>query len=47
MELDYKIILGAIFFVVLISVQYTLNKILLELKEIKKYLSQLRYKDEE
>lgn len=34
----FKIIVGVIFFIVLISIQYSLNKILFELREIKKIL---------
>jgi hypothetical protein len=35
MDLQIKIILVVMFFIILISIQYTLNKILLALKEIK------------
>ena len=38
MELQIKIILIAMFFIILVSIQYTLNKILLTLKEIKAVL---------
>lgn len=34
--MDYKIILIFVVLMILISMQYTLNKILVELKEIKK-----------
>lgn len=33
-----KIVLGVVFFVILISIQYSLNRILYELREIKKNL---------
>lgn len=33
--LDYRIIVVVMFFIILVSIQYTLNKILLILKEIK------------
>ena len=36
--MNIELIIGVIFFVILISVQYTLNKILYELKNIKKVL---------
>lgn len=36
--MNLKIILGTLFFVILISLQYTLNKILKELKDIKRIL---------
>lgn len=35
MELQIKIILVVMFFIILVSIQYTLNKILLILREIK------------
>lgn len=35
MNLEFKIILVVMFFIILISIQYTLNKILMALKEIK------------
>ncbi|WMJ78705.1 MULTISPECIES: hypothetical protein [unclassified Sedimentibacter] len=35
MDLQIKIIIVVMFFVILISMQYTLNKILLALREIK------------
>jgi len=38
MTLEFKIILVAMFFIILISLQYTLNKILMVLKEIKSIL---------
>lgn len=36
--LDFKVILTVVFFVVLISIQYTLNRILSEIKGIKRVL---------
>lgn len=47
MNLDYRIILGAIFFMILISIQYSLNKILFELRDIKKLLISKRIKDKD
>lgn len=44
MNLELKIILVAMFFVILISMQYTLNKILFALKEIKSILLSKRDK---
>lgn len=41
----YNIIIGFIFFTVLVSIQYTLNKILVELKDIKKILLKIRTKE--
>jgi len=38
MNLELKIILIAMFFIILISLQYTLNKILMVLKDIKSIL---------
>lgn len=38
MNLEFKIILVAMFFIILISLQYTLNKILMVLKDIKSIL---------
>ncbi|WP_312701235.1 hypothetical protein [Sedimentibacter sp.] len=38
MELQIKIILVVMFFIILVSIQYTLNKILLALKEIRAVL---------
>lgn len=43
--MDYKIIIGVIFFIILISIQYSLNKIIYELKEIKKIIITKKYKD--
>jgi hypothetical protein len=34
--MDYKILLIFIFLIIIVSIQYTLNRILIELKEIKK-----------
>jgi hypothetical protein len=36
--MDLKMILIVIFFIILVSIQFTLNKILLELKDMKKIL---------
>ncbi len=36
--MNIELIIGVVFFVILISIQYTLNKILYELKNIKKVL---------
>jgi len=36
--MDYKIVFGFIFFTILISIQYSLNKAIIELREIKKLL---------
>ena len=36
--MDEKIVVGVIIFIILISLQYTLNLILKELREIKTYL---------
>ena len=44
MDLELKIIMVAMFFVILISMQYTLNKILFTLKEIKSILLSKRDK---
>ncbi|WP_183108754.1 hypothetical protein [Thermohalobacter berrensis] len=43
--MNYEIILIFIFFTIFISIQYSLNRILSELREIKKILIQLRIKD--
>jgi hypothetical protein len=45
--LDVRIILTIVFFVVLISIQYTLNKILLEIKSIKRVLEKSKGSDVE
>lgn len=37
-----KVIIGVFFFLILISIQYSLNRILYELKEIKKIIKQLK-----
>lgn len=42
--MDYRIILISIFLVIIISIQYTLNKILIELRDIKKTLLQKKIK---
>ncbi|MBN2285545.1 MAG: hypothetical protein JXI43_03785 [Tissierellales bacterium] len=36
--MDYRIILIFVFFVILVSLQYTLNKILNEIRDIKRLL---------
>ncbi len=36
--MDFRIILIVIFFVIMISIQFTLNKILIELKDLKKII---------
>jgi hypothetical protein len=36
--MDLKMILIVIFFIILVSIQFTLNKILLELKDLKKII---------
>lgn len=36
--MNYYIILGVVLFVIVISIQYTLNKILVELKDIKRFI---------
>lgn len=46
MELQIKIILVVMFFIILISIQYTLNKILLALREIKVILLTKKEKQE-
>lgn len=38
MNLEIKIILVVMFFIILISIQYTLNKILMAIKEIRMIL---------
>lgn len=42
--IDYKIIVVVMFFIILISIQFTLNKILILLKEIKAVLLSKRDK---
>jgi len=44
-NLDFKIIAIIIFFVILVSIQYTLNLILKEIKELKKIIRYKRNKD--
>jgi uncharacterized protein YoxC len=39
--MDYRILAVVAFLIVIISIQYTLNKILLELKDIRKLLYNL------
>jgi len=46
MRLEIKIISVVMFFIILISIQYTLNKILLALKEIKVILLTKKEKQE-
>ncbi len=46
MNLQIKIILVVMFFIILISIQYTLNKILMALREIKVILLTKREKQE-
>ncbi|MGF7059577.1 hypothetical protein [Brassicibacter mesophilus] len=43
--MDYKIVLLFIFFTVLVSIQYSLNKVIFELREIKKILMQNKIKN--
>ncbi|EOC99509.1 hypothetical protein [Caldisalinibacter kiritimatiensis] len=43
--MDYKIIGVVAFFIILVSIQYTMNKILVELREIKKILMNIEIKD--
>lgn len=40
--MHFKVIIGVFFFLILISIQYSLNRILYELKEIKKIMKQLK-----
>lgn len=44
-RMNNEIIIGVIFFMILISIQYTLNKILYEMREIKKIMSMSKNKD--
>lgn len=46
MNLQIKIILVVMFFIILISIQYTLNKILMALREIKAILHTKKEKQE-
>jgi len=46
MSLEIKIILVAMFFIILVSIQYTLNKILMTLREIKLILLTKKRKEE-
>lgn len=46
MELQIKIILVVMFFIILISIQYTLNKILMALREIRIILLTKKEKQE-
>lgn len=43
--MDYKVIVFFIFLTVIVSIQYSLNKIIVELKEIKKILLQNKIKN--
>ncbi|WIV11425.1 hypothetical protein [Proteiniborus sp. MB09-C3] len=43
--MDHKIIIIFVFLTILVSMQYSLNKILIELKEIKKILLQKKIID--
>lgn len=45
MNIDFKIIESVMLFVILISIQYTLNKILIILKQIKIQLKDKQYYD--
>lgn len=38
----FKVIIGVFFFIILISIQYSLNRIIYELKEIKKIIRTLK-----
>lgn len=46
MNLEIKIILVAMFFIILVSIQYTLNKILMAMREIKAILLTRKGKQE-
>ncbi len=43
--MNYKLIIFFIFLTVIVSIQYSLNKIIVELKEIKKILLQNKIKN--
>ncbi|WP_425448164.1 hypothetical protein [Dethiothermospora halolimnae] len=43
--MEYNIIVAVIFLIIFITIQYTLNKILMELKNIKQILVQMKIKD--
>ncbi|TCO73672.1 hypothetical protein [Marinisporobacter balticus] len=43
--MNYWVVGGMIFFIILITIQYSLNKIILLLKEIKELLYKLDIKD--
>lgn len=47
MSLEIKVILVAMFFIILVSIQYTLNKILMILREIRLILLTKKRKEEE
>lgn len=40
-DMQYKIIIGFIIIIILGSIQYTLNKLLYELRRIRRYLSNI------
>ncbi|MBS4535945.1 hypothetical protein GOQ29_10010 [Clostridium sp. D2Q-14] len=40
-DIQYKIILGLIVIIILCSIQYTLNKLLYEIRKIRRYLSSI------
>ncbi len=46
MDLQIKIILVVMFFIILVSIQYTLNKILMSLREIRAILLTKKEKQE-
>lgn len=46
MSLEIKVILVAMFFIILVSIQYTLNKILMILREIRLILLTKKRKEE-
>lgn len=39
---EYKVIFAIIVIVILMSLQYTLNKILFEVRQIRKYISKIK-----
>lgn len=42
--MNFDFVVTVIFFIIIISIQYTLNKILVELKSIKQLLSKITHK---
>lgn len=42
--MNYYILAGAILLIILVSIQYSINKILIELKDIKKILMKVNIK---